>query len=41
MRVVSGCLIVASLVMPGGFTMVSRCVLVVFRCFDVMLRCLF
>lgn len=40
-RVVSGCLVVASLVLPGGFTMVRRRLLVVLRGFDVVLRCLF
>jgi len=40
-RVVSGCLAVTSLVMPGGFAMVLRRLLVVLRCFDVVLRCLF
>jgi hypothetical protein len=38
--VVSGCLMVARLVMPGGFTMVGRRVLVVLSGFEVMLCCL-
>jgi hypothetical protein len=40
-RVVSGCLVVTSLVKPGGFVMVLRRVLVVLRCFGVVFRCLF
>jgi hypothetical protein len=40
-RVVSGCLVVASLVKPGGFAMVLRRMLVLLRCFDVVFRCLF
>jgi hypothetical protein len=40
-RVVSGCFVFTSLVKPGGFAMVLRGQLVVFRCFDVVLRCLF
>ena len=40
-RMVSGCLVVASLIVPGRFAMVPRRVLVVFGCFMVMLRCLF
>ena len=38
--VVSGCLVITSLVMPGGFAMVHRRVLVVFRCFVMVLCCL-
>jgi hypothetical protein len=40
-RVVSSCLVVTRLMMPGGFAMVLGRVLVVLRCFDVVLRCLF
>jgi coenzyme F420-reducing hydrogenase alpha subunit len=40
MCVVSGFLVVTSLVKPGGFAMVLRRVLMVLRCFDVMFRCL-
>jgi hypothetical protein len=40
-RVVSGCLVITSLMMPGGLTMVLRRVLVVFRCLVMVLRCLF
>ena len=40
-RVVSGCLVVTSLMKPGGFAMVLSRMLVVLRCFDVMFRCLF
>jgi hypothetical protein len=40
-RVVSGRLVITSLVKPGGFAMVLRRVLVVLRCFGVVLRCLF
>ncbi len=40
-RVVSGCLVVTSLMMPGGFAMVLRRLLMVFRCFDMVLCCLF
>jgi hypothetical protein len=40
-RVVSGCLGVTSFVKPGGFAMVLRRLLVVLRCFDVVLHCLF
>ena len=39
-RVVSGGLVVARLVMPGGFTMMGRCVLVVLCGLEMMLRCL-
>jgi len=39
--VVSGCLMVTRLMMPGGFAMVLCRVLVVLRCFDVVLCCLF
>ncbi len=39
--VVSGCLVVTSLMMPGGFVMVLRRVLMVFRCFAMVLCCLF
>jgi len=39
-RMVSGCLMVACFVMPGGFTMVGRRVLVVLGGFEVMLCCL-
>jgi hypothetical protein len=39
-RMVSGGLVVTRLVMPGGFAMVLRRMLVVFGCFDVVLRCL-
>ena len=38
---VSGCVVVASLIVPGGFAMVRRRMLVVFGCSGVMLRCLF
>ena len=37
---VSGCLMVARFVMPGGFTMVGRRALVVLGGFEVMLCCL-
>jgi len=40
MRMVSGCLMVARLVMPGGFTMMSCRVFMVLRGFEVMLCCL-
>jgi hypothetical protein len=40
-RVVSGCLVIAILVIPGGFAVVLRRFLVVLRCFVVVLRCLF
>ena len=40
-RMVSGCLVVHGLMMPSGFAMVLRRVLVVLRCFDVVLCCLF
>ena len=39
--VVSGCLVVTRLMVPGGFAMVLGRVLVVLCCFDVVLRCLF
>lgn len=39
-RVVSGGLVVTRLVMPGGFTMVGRRVLVMLRGFEMMLCCL-
>jgi hypothetical protein len=38
---VSGCLVVASLMMPCGFAMMPRRVLVVLCCFDMVLCCLF
>jgi hypothetical protein len=41
MRVVSSGLMITSLMMPGGFAMVLGRMLVVLRCFDVVLRCLF
>jgi len=37
--VVSGCLVVTGLMMPGGFAMVLGRVVVVLRCFRVVLRC--
>jgi threonine/homoserine efflux transporter RhtA len=40
-RVVSGCLVITSLVKPGGFAMVLRRMLMVLRCFGVVFRCLF
>ena len=40
-RVVSGCLVVTSFIMPGSFAMMRRRLLVVFSCFGVLLRCLF
>ncbi len=40
-RVVSGCLMVTLFVMTGGFTMVICRKFVVFRCFAMVLRCLF
>jgi hypothetical protein len=36
-RVMRGCLVVAAFMVLGGFAMVPRSVLVVFRCFVVML----
>ena len=39
--VVSGFLVATLFVMAGGFTMVLRRVLVVLRCFVMVLRCLF
>jgi hypothetical protein len=39
-RMVSGCLMVARFIMPGGFPMVGRRVVVVFGGFEVMLCCL-
>jgi hypothetical protein len=39
--VVGGCLVVTRLMMPGGFQMVLRRVLVVFRCLNMVLCCLF
>ena len=39
--VVSGCLVVTSLMMPGGFAVVPRRMLMVFRCFVVVLCCFF
>jgi hypothetical protein len=39
--VVRGCLMVAILVIPGGFAVVLCRLLVVLRCFVVVLRCLF
>jgi hypothetical protein len=41
MSMVSGRLVVARFVMPGGFEVVVRRLLMMFRCFAVMLRCLF
>jgi len=40
-RVVSGCLVITSLVKPGGFAMVLCRMLMVPRCFGVVFRCLF
>jgi hypothetical protein len=40
-RVVSGCLVITSLVKPGGFATVLRRMLMVLRCFGVAFRCLF
>jgi hypothetical protein len=40
-RMVSGCLVVACLVVFGGFAMVRCRVLVVLRCLQVVLCCLF
>jgi hypothetical protein len=39
--VMCGCLVVTRLMMPCGFAMVPRRVLVVFRCFVMVLGCLF
>ena len=41
LSVVSGQLVVTGLMMASGFAMMSRGVLVVFRCFVVMLGCFF
>jgi hypothetical protein len=40
-RMVSGCLVVAFLVMTGGFAMVLCRKFMVFRCTAMVLRCLF
>jgi hypothetical protein len=40
-RMVSGCLMITRLMMPGGFAMVVRRVLMVFRRLEMVLRCLF
>jgi hypothetical protein len=40
MRMVSGGLVVARLMMPGGFTMMGRGVLMVLCGLEMMLRCL-
>jgi len=40
MRVVSGCFVVAVEMMPGGFVVVARSVLVVLRCLGMMMGCL-
>ena len=40
-RVVSSCLVITSLVKPGGFAMVLCRMLMVPRCFGVVFRCLF
>jgi hypothetical protein len=37
----SGCFVVASLIVPSGFAMMRRRMLVVLGCLGVMLRCLF
>jgi hypothetical protein len=39
--VVSGCLVITGLMLPGGFAMVLGRVLVVLRYFDVVLGCFF
>jgi hypothetical protein len=38
---VSGCLVVTRLMMPGGFAMVLCRLLVVLGCFNVVVGCLF
>jgi hypothetical protein len=40
MSMVSGCFVIAFIVMPGGFVVMARSVLVMFRCLGVMLGCL-
>lgn len=39
MRMVSGFLVMTIFVMPGGFAMVTRCVVMMLSCLSVMMRC--